>query len=772
MLKRSLFLSIILAAFFSIPARGAEAAQWIRIETANFEFVGDAPEASIRTAAERLERFREALARILHLEPRTAKTRVIIFKDSESFRPFKTSEPDASVDEKVRGIFILGDDFNCIALSADDLALGTIFHEYVHDVVGANFGSARVPPWLNEGLASYFQTFRMVDEKTATFGSLRPEYVALLRSNPIIPWEEFFALDNFTLHRDSVKIRPVFYAQAWALASYLMNRDHVVRDRRAGGISPVSLIAELNKFDRATLGEAFDFTQPAVHRIEFGGSEPEYRREAVTVSETSADAIQGDLLYRQRNPAAERFLIRAISLDPKHSAAHATLGMLRIRERRFAEAKGFLDDAIAHDSRNHLAYFYSALLLLRENLDESAMLQPLKSETAAKLREALSRSISLNSSFGESHYMLAVVEFSSGDIDVAESAIRRASKLKPGSQNYALLLARILLRQERIDEARAVVEPLASGSGEARAILKDADELARAKRSATGLPPLQVAGHRKPIILQYRDLTAKRVADIDRERENQNYNVMIQRPAADELQVVGYVDRIECVDERIEFRIRTDSARLVLSTRQFDDIRFRIAVPGTRSFALRCGTQLPNDRAAIVYKPTASSSASAGEIRAITFVPEDFEYLTIEELHNAPFFVVEGRPAGDISQNEEVAAKERQAMAAEMRETELSDLKERLRQTQIGENRVMGVPVNVECSAGRIKVSFKIDGSNRVFSSTIASMFELRSFNSNAPLPEVGCLAPLPDLPAVISYRRVDNELISVEFVPEFFRLR
>ncbi|MEQ1761876.1 MAG: hypothetical protein ABL984_01890 [Pyrinomonadaceae bacterium] len=778
--KSLAILALLISATFAIPVRGATVEGWTRIETENFEFVGNAPEASIRTAADRLERFREALSSVLQLPARTSKTRVIIFKDAPTFRSFKPLKADGTPDDRVLGLFVAGDDANRIALAADDLDLGTIFHEYVHDAVAAKFGSAQVPPWLNEGLASYFQTFRMPDEKSATFGSPRPEYLALLRSNQLIQWDEFFALDNFTLHRDASNIRPVFYAQAWALTTYLMGHAEPVHNARKGIVSPASLIATLNKLNRSKLNDILSFagTEPAMRRVEFAGAPPVYGVTATVIPEAATHAILGDLLYRQRNPAAETFLKKAVEIDPKLALPYTTLGQLRIRDRRFGEAKGFLEKAIALDTQDSLSHFYYAFILIRENLDEAAMLQPLKNDIAAKIRETLARSIALNAGFAECHYLLATVEFSSGDMSIAETAIRRAIGLKPGNQNYPLLLARILLRQERIDEAIAIAEPL-SRSGDARfiadarAILKDANELAKAKRStASEESQLQFAGYRKPVILQYRDLTAERVAKIDRDRDNYNYNVMIERPAADESHVVGFVDRIDCVDDRIEFRIRSESVRLSLSTKQFDDVRFRVAVPGTRSFALRCGTRLPNDLAVIVYKPVTGRSTTVGEIRAITFVPQDFEYLTPQELQNAPFLVVEGRPAGDISQNAEIAVKEREAMEREMRETQLSDIEERLRQPLAGEERLIGIPEKLECSAGRMTVSVKVGDANRVFSAAIAKMFEVQSFNSNAQLIEVGCLAQLPNLSAVITYRRADSELISVEFVPSYFTLR
>lgn len=745
---------------------------WTRLETENFEFVGSADDAAIRSVAERLERFRSALGRVLLTKGAETRTRVIVFKDSTSFRSFKPTRGDGMPDETVLGLFVAGDDSNTIAVAADNLDLGTIYHEYVHDVVAASFGSTQVPPWLNEGLAAYFQTFQIEDEKTATFGSPRSEYQALLRTTPLIPWNEFFALDNFTLHRDAVALRPIFYAQAWAVVSYLVGQSSV------GTLDPASLRSIASKLDRTKLGALLSGagTESSIRRIEFTSSPTANQSNSEPLTEAAANAILGDLLFRQRNPAGETFLKKAIELDPKHAAAFSSFGQIRLRDGRFGEAKSLFSRAIALDSRNHLAHFAYAFLLLRENLDEAAMLPPLKPEVAAKIRDSVNRSIALNDRFGESHYLLATVEFSSGDIAVAESAVRKAMSLRPGNQNYSLLLSQILLRQEKTDEATRIADLLAAKpadsriKAEAQGVLKDASELLKAKQIVKEQPQIRFAGYRAPVIVQYRDLTPEQVAKIDRDREIFNFNVLIDRPASGESHALGYIDRIECVDERIEFRIRSGFTRLSLSTKKFDDVRFRVVVPGTKSFAFRCGTRLPNDLALIVYKP--SGSRAIGNIVAVSFVPADFEFLTTEQLSATTYFVVEGRPTVDISENAATAEKEREAMAREMRETQTRDIEERLRQPADGEERVIGMPDKLECVAGRMNVHFKVGDTLRSFSSPIIKLFELQSFNPEAQLVEVGCRAQLPSVSAVITYRKADNELISVEFVPVWFKLR
>ena len=71
-----------------------------------------------------------------------------------------------------------------------------------------------------------------------------------------------------------------------------------------------------------------------------------------------------------------------------------------------------------------------------------------------------------------------------------------------------------------------------------------------------------------------------------------------------------------------------------------------------------------------------------------------------------------------------------------------------------------------------MNITFKVGDSLRTFSTAIAKPFEVQAFNPDAQLVEVGCRADLPPVPAVITFMKADNELVSVEFVPAWFRLR
>src|SRR4051794_36234944 len=67
---RMLLRILALAVMSLIAAAPDAAADWVRLRSANFTFIGDAPEAQIRAIARQAEQFREVMLRLLPLGQR------------------------------------------------------------------------------------------------------------------------------------------------------------------------------------------------------------------------------------------------------------------------------------------------------------------------------------------------------------------------------------------------------------------------------------------------------------------------------------------------------------------------------------------------------------------------------------------------------------------------------------------------------------------------------------------------------------------------------
>src|SRR5262249_6671960 len=99
-----------------------------------------------------------------------------------------------------------------------------VCHEYTHFVLDNNF--ANVPPWLHEGLAQYFATFRM-DGDVAECGFPIKD---LLRELANVPWVPLELLVQGA-HPTGKISEPMFYAESWGLVHYMLN-GNVARRRQ------------------------------------------------------------------------------------------------------------------------------------------------------------------------------------------------------------------------------------------------------------------------------------------------------------------------------------------------------------------------------------------------------------------------------------------------------------------------------------------------------------------------------------------------------------
>ena len=196
--------------------------------------VGNASEKEIRLVAAKLEQFREVFRQLFPAMKFTSPipTNVIVFRDDAAFAPYKPLNQDGQANEWVAGYFLKGDDVNYIALSARsdiEQTYGTIFHEYTHFLVDNGIGRTRIPAWLNEGLAEYYERFQIENGQKVTLGALNNNHLALLARREFMPLENFFDTDYYSLGRQGKDRVGVFYAQAWALMHYFTAR----RRRRA-----------------------------------------------------------------------------------------------------------------------------------------------------------------------------------------------------------------------------------------------------------------------------------------------------------------------------------------------------------------------------------------------------------------------------------------------------------------------------------------------------------------------------------------------------------
>src|SRR5215210_2227984 len=334
---RSLVIRPLVAALVLLLAAQAASAKetWTSVRSQNFFLVGSASEKEIRQVATRLEQFREVFTRLF---PKVnfntpAPTTVVVFKNDSAYKPFKPVADGRVVE--VGGYFQSGEDVNYITLTPEragggENPYGTVYHEYTHLLVNNSLGPGQAAPWFNEGLAEYYSTFAVEDDRKVHLGRLIDYHIYLLREQRMIPLSQLFAVTHYSLERDKHNVRSIFYAESWALMHYLILGNDGKRLPQLGeflsltkkGVPTDEAFKRAFQTDTATIEKEL---QKYVQGYSFVGKIVTFDRKlefdsqmtAAPLTDAQAEAYLGDLLLHINRPedAAVR-LQHALDLDP------------------------------------------------------------------------------------------------------------------------------------------------------------------------------------------------------------------------------------------------------------------------------------------------------------------------------------------------------------------------------------------------------------------------------------------------------------------------
>ena len=452
---------------------------WRSVRTNHLFVIGNADPEKLRQVAAWLEFFHSAFGRLVsrNVLDSSVPTTVIVFRDDASFTPFKPLYQGRPID--LAGFFQPGDDVNYIALSLDPDnrdPFSTAFHEYVHLHLRDNVPG--VPLWLNEGLAELYGSLQFTGND-ALLGAPLSHYIRLLREKELLPLSTLFSIGTNSPHYNEQDKTGVFYGESWALVHYLMLGENgrqeqfrrflqqVGRGENAAkaiedsfGVSLATLEQDLKTYVRRG-----DFTaqRVAVDNPQTYASYTAIQRS--TLSEGEANHYLGDLLlHTGRDKEAEQFFKQAIALDPGFIPPYASLGSMYVHQRRYAEAKKYLQKATT-TPQSYLIHYYHAFVLSREGIAPDGRIKEYSKENAAAIREQLLRATKLAPNFAPAHHLLALVDFVTDEhLDEALEMAQKARQLAPDKSSYSLLLAEIYRQRSDPASARQILEPLTRDS--------------------------------------------------------------------------------------------------------------------------------------------------------------------------------------------------------------------------------------------------------------------------------------------------------------------
>jgi tetratricopeptide (TPR) repeat protein len=449
-------IALVLIAVFTCSSITAQTRDgWHSVRTNHLFVIGNADADSLRRVAVWLEFFHAAFARLIsrNVIDSSVPTTVIVFRDDASFTPFKPGYQGRPA--SISGFFMPGNDVNYIALSLDPRGdpYATAFHEYVHLHVKDNIPGA--PLWLNEGLAELYESLQF-SGNDVLIGTPKPGYLFLLRQLEMLPLKTLFSVGTDSPHYNERDKQGIFYGESWALVHYLMLGDRARQDQFKQFLSRVARGDDVTKAIEGTYGTTLDVIEQefeayvrrgnlTAQRItsladpQTYGSYTATQRSALTESE--AIFYLADLaLHMGRDAAAERGFKDAIALDANFLPAYAALGTLYVHQRRYEEAKKYLQKATTAPQSSEVHYLY-AYVLSREGMSANNEVSRYSHENVALMREQLLQSIKRDATYAPAYYLLAFVDFVSDERpDEALEMAEKAQQLAPSNKNYAELV--------------------------------------------------------------------------------------------------------------------------------------------------------------------------------------------------------------------------------------------------------------------------------------------------------------------------------------------
>jgi len=646
-------------AFFLISSVSSAALAkdtWTSVRSKNFLLVGNASEKDIRKVATRLEQFREVFTHLLRgvTFDSPVPTTVIVFKSRDSYKPFNTGNN--------AGYFQKGEDVNYITLTTELSAqnpFSVIYHEYVHLLVDNNNGN--VPVWFNEGLAEYYSSFDMEEDRKAHLGELIPNHLLVLRQEKLLPLRTLFAVDHYSPYYNEGGKRGMFYAQSWALMHYLIlnnNGEHLpqlekflrlvnsnvpIEDacKQAFQMDVETFQKELKKYVE---GHQFRMQVATFeHKLEFDSE-----MKVATLTEAEAQGYLGDLLLHiHRLNDAEAHLQQALALDPKLTMAQASLGILRSRESNFEEAKKNLENAVSADSNNYLAHYYYAYALSREGMDANNHIGNYAPETASKMRGELKRAIELSPTFPESYSLLAFINMVTEEhLDDSIGLLKQALMLSPGRQDLDLMLAQIYLHQQKFDLAKRTLEPLMGAKDkrlqlQAKSLLDSIknyeSQTARYESEATKGAGETVTG--RPLLRRRQDnstteskedsATVESKEDSPLPMTESDYLQQALRPVvAGEERIQGQFMKLECDNSKGVAYFIVQAADRTYKIRATSLGQVQLTAYTQTAGEVSCGARKSQDNVVITFRPGRDpkdiKAKIDGDAIAVELVPKDF----------------------------------------------------------------------------------------------------------------------------------------------------
>ena len=364
-----------------------------------------------------------------------SSTTIVLFRNSREFvREFKLS--------KFIGIMQPSFQEHKLLLAANVRRKNYMhvpFHEYAHYIIRSRL-ERPAPRWLEEGLAQYFSTLKLVGANHASVGAIdrRRVLVSFLETKHN-NWEDI--LDFDIIHSDAEDLR-LQYDAAWALVHYLVHgipandeehpfdRINMLLERTNSGENAISAYMSIAQKDERALDNAlYDYLtvdQPEI-RFEFEGA-------GIAVQENDCLDLVGRYMLLANSLAefnidrAHYILARLNRLRPNNYAVLAALSEVTRSDAQLSKGYADLAYRLNPNAAETNVTKASALIRLCVELQDSSCIS-LLDEAQQLYRRALQIDhLRVDAAFG-----LGILYLNEGRAGDAKNYLRVAHRHAPWS---------------------------------------------------------------------------------------------------------------------------------------------------------------------------------------------------------------------------------------------------------------------------------------------------------------------------------------------------
>jgi tetratricopeptide (TPR) repeat protein len=423
-----------------------ERVPWIRIRSAHYDVLSNAPEEQTRDLVRDLETLASILTKTsTRFTNAPVTTTVLVFANRKESQPYFELLLQRD-DPSIMGLYVRHSGGGTMFIDASRRKAPiekTVMHELVHDLLRQSERPA--PMWIEEGLAEYFANGEIRGGKIIAGRPVRAHLSVLRRQGEHIALEDLFRVQAET----SMALLPQFYAQSWAAVDWLMGMDH---ERFFAFLDEVERGKSVADALHTHYGKTLRDMEKPIHGaiktlpVEFAGSVIDIP--SPTAAERPALLFElGRFLSYVAGAQTEsqRHYAEVLRLDPKHARTLAAVG-------RFEEALA----AGLNDPDVHLMYAES---LLTTALGPFAgTFEPAEGDTEKyrRARKLAEHALAIGAHEGASRAAIGATYFVESDLAPGIEHLERAHELLPQRKDIVLNLYAMLLRTQQLDKAEAL----------------------------------------------------------------------------------------------------------------------------------------------------------------------------------------------------------------------------------------------------------------------------------------------------------------------------